>query len=848
LNARELVIALTGLVFLSHSAAAQTMRFVTERHVFVRGEKATLQVGADPGVDGIRIDIAGRFPQVVRPHTVNARGAVKQQANYSFDTSLLRSGDYEVRAQAMRGATTLGAPVTFTLTIAPPPNPDRFPVWNWTMVSPKDLHWWKARGFTGVRPAAMHSPVDRTSETGKTFAALLEEGARLGVNVGVYLHPTEGVNTRRAAAAPVGTTVPKAYPRDPEVTEYALQTVTSVMQAFSDYPAFKQALVSSEYQVPYGDSKLWSHFAQQEAGLGPNEILPYEWTASSSKNVTILPEKIPGHLQPKDGIIEDTNQVYRFLNWWWLRGHGTNLLNAEVAKVVKASRPDILTWHDPYRLAATRASHTGLDMISTWTYGHPDILHHNYIRAMQAAARHERQKVMQTVTLYTYGHFVVPIGNSSADIENDRPGQDPSFTEGPDYTKEAIWLSLSQRPDVMGFYYASARNPLNTTRDPYFDSPETFDAIGEVSRTLIEPYGPTVLKSRRERPRVAILNSAVATWFHNGTPYAGYRTEAFLPYATLLTLNHVPFDVLLDEDIIEGKLNDYDVLILARGDTLLRSMHQRISEFARSGKKVIADRSLRSTIPGSKKLDFDFSFIPQVSGIPLAKGSGVTVEEYNARMETFADQLKPLIEGFQGVATADSKKVVVNTLQSGEVQYIFAINNLKTYGPRFGKWKLRQELGIRQEANLQVTNAASKAVYDAIARREQAVTTQNGNASFEVALPAAQGKLIAVLPEKIGKVEVTLPPTVERGKKAELRVRVFGVSGRPIVGAVPLQIQVDDDLGRATEYTRFVATAVDGSGYSHSIMPALNDQSGRWHVRVTELLSGQQSEQFLSIQ
>jgi hypothetical protein len=819
---------------------ARSADFVTRRHAYVRGEQVTVQVSLEAGIDAVRFDVSGRLPQIMKaqPGTSTPGGPKGPVASYTFDTTLLRAGDYEVRAQPMRNGREVGAPMDFALAIAPTPNPQRFPVWYWGTASPHNLAWWKGRGFNGYRlPSVTDPDLSRIPET----EIALEESTRMGFDVAVTMTPLNSVPLREAAASEGRN--PKVYPRHPLVLDHARKTPQSWLNRFKDYPSFKSTLLSTEYQMPPIDSKLWESLVRQESGLKPEEMPKQEWFPNE-KNVYIDASKLPAHLQPKNGIIEDNNAIYRYLQWWWQRGHGTSVLNEEMAKVIKAQRPDVITWHDPYRLAAVRKSHSGLDMISTWTYGHPDIKRLSYTTVLQAAARPEKQKVMQTITLWIYARYVVPIRNSTADLQNDYAGQDENFMQGPDYTREAIWLVLSQRPDVLGFYSAGAKNPDNTNLDPTNASPITHDAIGEVSRHLIEPYGPTILNTQREKPRVAVLMSASSIWF-NGS--RGWSNEVIMPFISLLMMNHVPFEVVLDDDILEGRLNNYDALVIPNGEVLLRGVHQRITNFARDGKKVIAARSLVAEIPGAQKTDFDFSFLNKLDGTALAEGRAITAEDARTRMEKFADDLKPLVAGLQGMATAGSKRVVTNSLQSGDVQYVFAINDDKTYGPRFGKWKLFQELGVTQEADVQIANAAPKAIYDALARREITATSQGDNASIKTSLPASQGKLLAVLPEKIGKVEVILPPQTERGKKVELRVRVLGVSGKPVVGAVPLRIQVLDATNRSNEYTRFASTASDGSGFTMPLIPALNDQTGAWTITVTDWLSGQQTVQKLVI-
>ena len=92
-------------------------------------------------------------------------------------------------------------------------------------------------------------------------------------------------------------------------------------------------------------------------------------------------------MKPKNGIISDDNPMYQMMMWWWQDGNGIGKLNGIMADIIHAKRDDILTWHDPYRSSPVYGTHDGLDVISTWTYGHPDIKRLYYTKVLQAAAR-----------------------------------------------------------------------------------------------------------------------------------------------------------------------------------------------------------------------------------------------------------------------------------------------------------------------------------------------------------------------------------------------------------------------------------------------------------------------------
>ncbi|MCP4640093.1 MAG: hypothetical protein GY851_06660, partial [bacterium] len=595
---------------------------MTERHAYERGEVCTLRMAA-PGADAVEFDIGGWLP---------FRAEVTEGvAEYAVDTSVLRAQDYTVRARLFSDGEA-GATVTFPLSIGARHDDERLPVWRWGYPNPD---WWGKRGFTGGwvsarrDPASMSRPLDLQRQ--------FDKATRHDFELGFYIYPLlshkwKGEMESVGSLRPDGTRHEKPCPLEPEVMAHAKATVDSWVGALADYPGLRHVMLQSEWQQPYCVNEVVAELCKEETGLDIREFITEKGNLKGFDASTI-----------KDGVIDDDHPHYRFLQWWWQRGHGTVMMNEMMHEVVKSHRPDLMTWHEPYRLAPVRHSHKSLDCIGTWTYGYPDIKRLCYTTYLQAAARSEGQLVQQDITLFVYGRFAIPLDESTADYGNDFSGKDPFFTAGPDYAREAMWLVLSQRPDILCFYSAGKFSPDKPGQDPHYIAPETFDAIGEVCEYLVKPYGPTILACERVQPEVAVLMSAASTWMRVSPRLPGYPTERTLPFASLLMMNHVPFDVVLDEDVAEGALANYTMLVMPRADTLTRTMHAQITEFAGNGGAVIADASLRAEIPGAKMTQYDMTHQNRINGKDLAKGEAVTAEEDRAIMEGYAKELEPLL-------------------------------------------------------------------------------------------------------------------------------------------------------------------------------------------------------------
>ncbi len=283
-------------------------------------------------------------------------------------------------------------------------------------------------------------------------------------------------------------------------------------------------------------------------------------------------------------------------------------------------------------------------------------------------------------------------------------------------------------------------------------------------------------------------------------------------------------------------------------------MYRRIVDFAKSGKKVIADDTLRASIPGCIKTGFDFSFENDEDGRALAAGHAITADEARARMEGYAAKLAPMLADVPRPADSDSQRVIVNTIESGPIRYVFAVNDDRKYGGRFAEWKLEFDTGVRQTAKLRISVTGKPSIYDAIARKPVTYEVRNGMAEFLVTLPPSRGKLLAVLPEAVAGVDAKHAAECRRGEACPIEIRVLGSSGKAFEGSMPIQIEITDSSGRESEFDRFAATVVPasnaqgGAAYVLPFRPAINDVPGAWQLRVTDLVAGKELAQMLQIQ
>jgi hypothetical protein len=312
--------------------------------------------------------------------------------------------------------------------------------------------------------------------------------------------------------------------------------------------------------------------------------------------------------------------------------------------------------------------------------------------------------------------------------------------------------------------------------------------------------------------------------------------EQTLPYATLLLMNHTPFDVLLDDDLIEGAASRYEVLILPFSSTVTQSMAARLREYVAGGGRVIVNHPFRMDLPGAIRTRYDFTFEHRVRG---NRADRIAIGEHRARVEGYAADLARHLSDRRGPVRS-GKRVLTNTLEGGDVRYHFLINDDRTSGPRFGQYKVRFELGRPQMAKVTVVDPERPVLYDAI-RRKRIETTKDGDGAlnFEVGLRGAGGKLIAALPEEIDTVRFSdHTRSASLGEEVTARLVVLGKSGKVIRGSLPLRVNVTDATGRRVECSRYTTTRRTQDGVCEfRVHTGVNDLPGIWTIEARDLVA-----------
>ena len=830
---------------------AITIRYDDVRKAFIRGERADLRfrvltpAGQGFGPAAMSVDVGGLVKRDLAIGKI-APGS-SASAMMRVDTRLLKAGEYSVKCELKSGGTA-AATLELPIWVARRWNPDRMRVWLWPhtrfhlhvkkldAMARQQFAWYANIGVNSFQPGG-----ELNAEQFEVFDYGLVNGWEMGVGLSGGLR-AEGEGHQAYGLGPEAQYTARRdhklwNPFHPEVARKQDDKNRELMEIVRQFPGVKTTFFNTEIIDAMG-------------GLEPPGAREY--------HATHVPATVK-HEFIKPGVIHDNDERYATHLFQYKWGDGLATANLRTATMAHRYDPDHLVFTDPCRAVAILDLFPGMGVVSTWTYTNPDPKYMLFIETLIAVAKPAGQGVMQTVTLLNYPGTIYP--------------KDKGWpVMGPARMVETNWINLSRRPGGLSIYLSSACDPFDTLTglpdydrdtmtEPYQRFPPTFEAFKEFTETVVRPYGPMIGKLDRSPRRVAVLSSESSRTYSASPNLLGhYGNYQIYSFYTLLNMIHVAADVVLDETIARYGLDDYDVLVLPKCDTLTATVYEKILAFGRRGGLVISDQYLRAPIPDVIRFDFDFTHRNNVSAnaimenkdyarwddqldvdkVDMKKVKGVTAELDQKIMEGYAARLRKGLAG-KVARTVDcsSPTALLNVLEKGPVKYLFVINDKRVPGDRVGQYKAMLDKAVPQTVTvtLNAWEAPSLYAYDVLEKKLLTTVEKGGVHVFDVDLPAPGGKIIALLPRKVGRVEIRAPKRIaERGGPIHVAVLIDDDAGNPLAGVQPIELTITDPKGVTSEFSDY--HAAKAGSLTVDFVPAVNDLAGTWTIRARELISG----------
>ncbi len=670
------VFTLSTVAFVSCTALADpvlTLETPFGRKGFYRDERPRLDVTIENNGDNalpeghITLNVGGVVKKVLPVVALPPRA--RTQVSIVLPLLQLSAGTWAVEANyASTGGDALAE---LSVSTVHRPNSDRLMIWLW---GGGGSQWYLDHGFTTWTGPSWGSPY-----TGDDWIRALDQGLLAGADVGIS--PNGGlrdVNPKEIA--------------DPDATNLGVRAHETGSVANPFHPEVARVQNESNRKL----MEFVQHFPQVKAAFFNTEIVD---GLEPNRNIAglRLAEETFGTAQPAtepvwvaQGVLSDADPAYLRSKFHYKQGNGLSLANTRTAEMIRRFRPDILSITDPYREAGYLDLFEDLGAASTWTYTNPDPKLMLYIETLRAACKGSGAIPLHTITLLNY------------------PGQLAPTKEwmlmGPDHMTVTTWINLSRAPKAIGYYYSSECDPqsADSFKVPYATSAK----IRELSDRVFKPYGQFFSQAEVAPRRIAVLSS-MASAIHGTSPnlLGSYNNYQIYHFYTLLAMNHLNADVVLDETIERYGLEDYNVLVLPKCDVLTESVYKAVQAFQQRGGLVIADQYLGPDLPGALRFDFDFTYRNKVSANAIANNAdfanwndqlkpgtaevqqvtGVTALDDQRIMEDYAAQLKQgLARKVSTFAECDTPRVLTNMLEMDGANYLVLVNDNRTYGERAG--------------------------------------------------------------------------------------------------------------------------------------------------------------------
>lgn len=761
-----------------------------------------------------------------------------------IDTSL-RPGSYQLalRTSARANGQSVSEEISHALQIVARPVPGVMPVILWgsgDLDAVADLGFTHSFGptlvdYQAVWDAGAPRPTRAANQT-----AVLDQHLAKGIGVVVDLSPGAWLNytAPEAIRAAMKRIDQNGRPYDqvganaalPEAQAFAWNVGASLVQGQSAHPALQAVLINTE--MADSSSVSFSKYDQDAFSRHAGFPIP----AQVSQKTGVRYQDIADF--PSNRLLADDDPILTFYRWFWTVGDGWNPLHSQVDAGIKSTGSDLFTFYDPaVRAPSIWGSGGSVDVISHWTYTYPDPL-----KIAQAtdelfamAEGNGAQDVMKMTQIIWYRSQTAPTppdrAEDRADWEQEHP--DPAtvrfITIAPDQLREAFWSKLS-RP-VKGIMYHGWGSLVPGQTGAYTHThAETREVLRELIREVVVPLGPTLRQVPAAPRNAALLQSFASQVFaQRGTWGAGNSWEA--DTHLLLQYAQLPPRIVFDQSIVEGALDSVDVLVAPNADVLTKSVHSKISAFRARGGLLVADEHLCPALTADVRLT------------SVARSG--RADQDKAALQQKAQALREALgQAVARYADSSNPDVVVHVRRYRNTDYLFAINDSRTFGSYVGHHGLVMEKGLSAKATLRVARSSGY-VYDLVTHLAQPASVAESALQIPASLGPGGGRLLMITPSKIAAVTIAAPAAATAGETLTVQVAVVDAAGQPIEAIVPLRVQILDPQGSPAEFSGYYG-AKDGR-LSLPLDLARNELAGAWTLRVQELASGQEAQRALTV-
>ena len=629
---------------------------------------------------------------------------------------------------------------------------------------------------------------------------------------------------------------------NPALLEAAVPKVAEDLATLGDHPAYRGVLPCSEIRDGTFPS-FRTEAARYRAETG-REVPP-------EVDGKTLNEKVARTRYP-DGVVPDDDPVLAYYRWFWSGGDGWPSYTGGIAEAYRQRqlRDDFFVFWDPaVRCPPRWGSGGAVDLINQWVYAVPEPMSvAGPCEEMFAmAAGRPGQQVSIMTQLICYRSQIAPTNKvvSPAPAWLARRPLADFPTIPPDSLQEATWAMIAKPVQAIMYHGWGTIYETGVDHGYVYTNPESADRLRALLKDVVAPLGPTLKRLGRVPSPVAVFESFTSCAM-GGPASWGWKAPAI----TFLQRARLDPRVIYEETILRDGLDGVQVLYAPQCRYLTPALIDRIRAFQRRGGILVADDELVSALKPDVRVpvvSFDrppaSDHTEDVDMMEARRQGDVATRtatlQAKAKMAAQAEKLRgDLTSRYTPRTDSSSSEIVTFARQWKDVDYVFALNDHRTFGDYVGQWGLTMEKGLPFEGS--VTHADPRgevrAVYELSRGGVCPHSRDGGRVTVPLRYETNDGRLLLFSKQRIAALDVSVPETVTRGGAFEVALRVLDETGRPVQALLPVEIRVTDAAGRPLDGTGF-GCAVDGVCRMR-VQTNVDDAPGAYRVFFRDRASG----------
>ena len=638
---------------------------------------------------------------------------------------------------------------------------------------------------------------------------------------------------------------------NPVLLETALPQVEKDLAALGDHPAYKGVLPCSEIRDGTFPS-FRTEAARYKAETG-REVPP-------EVEGRTLNEKVARTRYP-DGVVPDDDPVLAYYRWFWSGGDGWPSYTGGIAAAYRKRRPrdDFFVFWDPaVRCPPRWGSGGAVDLINQWVYAVPEPMSvAGPCEEMFAmAAGRPGQQVSIMTQLICYRSQIAPTNKvvSPAPAWLARRPRADFPTIPPDSLQEATWAMIAKPVQAIMYHGWGTIYETGVDHGYVYTNPESAQRLRTLLKDVVAPLGPTLKRLGRAPSAVAVLES-FTTCAMGGPASWGWKAPAI----TFLQRARLDPRVVYEETVLRDGLDDVQVLYAPQCRYLTPALIARIRAFQARGGILVADDELVAALKPDVRVPVVSFDRPPASDhtedvdVMEARRQGdvatrTATLRAKAKMVAQAAQLRADLASRYAPATdSSSPELVTFARRWKDVDYVFALNDHRTFGDYVGQWGLTMEKGLPFEGCVTQADPANevKAVYELSRGGACPHAREGGRVKVPLQYGTNDGRLLLFAKQRIAALDASAAKSVARGGAFEATLRVLDEAGRPVAALLPVEIRVTDAAGRPLDGTGF-ACAVDGV-CRMTVQTNVDDAPGDYRVFFRDRASGLTAERRVEV-